>query len=127
MLAAAQIERMTAVAEESMMDACVVQAYTSNVNAVGDDVPSYTDGSAIACGVRFSSDREPERMTLDGTTYDVDATVRLPKGTSVDTRDRIKVTHRYGDALASPWVFLVLGMSQVGPTATVVKCKRVVE
>jgi len=125
MLTAAELADMTATAEESMMDTCVIQGYSATVNGIGEEAITYTDGSAIACGVRFQSDQRLERETIDGVAYEIDATVRLPKDTTIDTRDRIKVTKLYGATLASPWVFEVIGEAQLGPTALVVRCRQV--
>ena len=124
MLTAAELADMTATAEESMMDTCVIQVSSATVNGIGEEDITYTDGSAIACGVRFQSDQRLERETINGVAYEIDATVRLPKDTTIGTRDRIKVTKRYGATLAAPWVFEVIGEAQLGPTALVTRCRQ---
>lgn len=105
-----------------MQDTCIIQAYSATPDTYGDPVPTYTDGAAIACGFDPTGGRESWRP--DMTALHVDATVRLPIATTLDTRDRIKITKRFGVAITAI-VFEIVGLPQRGPSGLVVELVKV--
>ena len=123
MLTAQELTDMDATQIESMLDTCVLQTATNSYDAVGGAVQTWSNGAATPCGVRFTSDRRPESVEVASVRYDVDATIRLPLDVTPTTLQRIRVTHRAGTALATAWVFDVLGIVRRGPTANVVKVR----
>lgn len=125
MLSQAELNAMADTAESSMMDTCVVQTVSEVADAVGGMTQTWTDGSAIDCGVRFTSERRQETIEVAGVRYDVDATIRVALDVTVTPKNRIKVTHRYYQALGTPWVFEVLGVARRGPTANVLKVRQI--
>lgn len=125
MLSQAELNAMADTAESSMMDTCVVQTVSETADAVGGMTQTWTDSSAIDCGVRFTSERRQETIEVAGVRYDVDATIRVALGVTVTPKNRIKVTHRYYQALSTPWVFEVLGVARRGPSANVLKVRQI--
>jgi len=110
--------------EAHMMDEGHIQAVVTTANSMNEQVESWpADGSAISCGL----DMRPgsERHGPDKTVINYDATIRLPIGTTIDEKDRIKVDKRFGEALASPLVFDVISPIQRGPSGIRVMLKRI--
>jgi hypothetical protein len=98
-----------------MQDACYIQTYSRTFNSYQEPVESWADAvSPIACGL----DMRPGQVILgpEYTTVSYDATIRLPIDTVIDVKDRIKVTSRFGEALASPLVYYLAGPIQRGPS-----------
>jgi len=108
---------------DHMMDTCVIQAYSSTQNSYGEEVVTYTDGTALACGL----DMRPgnERHSTQYTTTEYDATIRLPIATAPDVRDRIKITKRFGETLSTVLVFEITGPIQRGPSGIRMQLKKV--
>jgi len=112
MFTAGDLANMQAAQTAAMQDTCVIQSYARTLDSYGSPAVTYTDGSAIACGVEMTSGRENRRTDL--TAERIDATIRLPIATSIKATDRIKVTHRYGVAAAQ--VYEVVGEVRRGPS-----------
>ena len=125
MLTAAELAGMSDTADASMMDTCTIQTATVTYDAVGGAVETWSNSAATPCGVRFTSERRAETIEVAGVRYDVDATIRVSLDTSVSTTQRVRVTHRAGTALTTPWVFEVLGVVRRGHTANVLKVRYV--
>lgn len=107
-----------------MMDSCVLQTYSRTFNSYGEPVESWADAaSAVDCGL----DMRPGRATLgeDMTTTAYDATIRLAITTSIDMKDRIKITKRFGETLGTALVFRVEGPIQRGPSGIRLLLRRV--
>jgi len=107
-----ELSRMQAAQSAAMQDTCVIQSYARTLDSYGSPAATYTDGSAIACGVEMTAGRENHRTDL--TAERIDATIRLPIATSIKATDRIKVTHRYG--VAATQVYEVVGEIRRGPS-----------
>ena len=118
-----ELARMQATQTSAMFDTCVIQAYSAAQDAYGAMIASYTDGSEISVGFDPTGGREGKRT--DMTTLPIDATVRLPFGTSVNAKDRIKITKRFGTALSTALVFDVVGFPQTGPSGIVLDLESV--
>ena len=106
-----------------MMDTVVRQVYSATSNSYNEDVVTYTDQTAIDCGL----DMRPgsERYTQSYTALEYDATMRLPITTTIDARDRLKVTKRFGETLSTALVFEIVGPVQRGPSGIRLLLKRV--
>jgi hypothetical protein len=109
--------------ESHMMDLVVRQAYSATQNSYNEDVVTYTDQTAQDCGL----DMRPgnERYTQNYTAIEYDATMRLPITTTIDARDRLKVTKRFGETLATPLVYEIVGPVERGPSGIRLVLKRV--
>ena len=108
---------------DHMMDTVVRQIYSATSNSYNEDIVTYTDQTAIDCGL----DMRPgsERHTSNYTALQYDATMRLPITTSINPRDRLKVTKRFGETLSTALVFEIVGPIQRGPSGIRLLLKRV--
>lgn len=97
----------------AMFDTCVIQVYSSTLDDYGGSVDTYTDGSAIACGLEMTPANETRRVDMN--IERIDGTLRLPIATSVKATDRVKITHRFGVAVTN-LVFEVVGSVRRGPS-----------
>jgi len=122
-LTTAELAGMQGTAQESMMDTCVIQAWSGEeADDYGQLVETWTDGSPVACGFNPRGGREVPGPSSEPLL--TDATVRLPLGTAVDRRDRVTVTHRFGAALAVPLVFDVVQEPRRGPSGLQLDLRR---
>jgi hypothetical protein len=106
-----------------MMDTYVPQVYSRTFDAVGQASVTYTDGTAAICGL----DMRPgtERHTNANTLMQYDATLRLPITATPDAKDRVKITKRFGETLATALVYEIVGPIQRGPSGIRLLLKRV--
>jgi hypothetical protein len=107
-----------------MMDTVIRQVYSRTYNTFNEPIEAWTDqAGAIDCGL----DMRPgaERHTQSMTTLEYDATLRLPIATIIDAKDRIKVTHRFGEALSTALIYRIEGPIQRGPSGIRVLLRRV--
>ena len=115
----AELGAMQTSAAESMMNTCKVGVWsTTGQDAAGQPVEVWTYGSAITCGLNPKGGREVNSgagAVAGAEPILTDATVRLPIATSVDRRDRIKVTHRFGAAITEQ-VFEIVQEPRRGPS-----------
>jgi len=119
-----ELGHMQDTAEESMQDTCVIQRYSSgSSDSFGQTVETFTDSEPLACGFNPRGGREVPGS--ESAPILTDASVRLPIDTTVDRRDRVKITHRFAGELVSPPVFEILGEPRQGPSALQVDLRRV--
>ena len=123
MFSSSELVGMREAQENHMMCTVVRQVYSSTSNSYNEDVVSYTDQTAIDCGL----DMRPgsERHTSNYTALQYDATMRLPITTTINARDRLKVTKRFGETLTTALVFEIVGPVQRGPSGIRLLLKRV--
>lgn len=121
-----QLSRMQDHAEESMWDTCQVQEYNGlATDDYGHPSPNYyLRWPVIACGYSASARKEIMAGTQVVLT---DAVARLPIATTLDNRDRIKVTHRHGVALDPQPVYEIIGEPARGPSALVLYLRLVTD
>ena len=122
-LTAAELAAMQTAQEGHFFDTMIPQVYSRTFNAVGEPVVTFTDGAATDCGV----DLRPgsERHTGDNTLTAYDATIRVAWDSTLNTKDRVKVTHRFGTALAVALVFDVVAPLQQGPSGSRFALRRI--
>lgn len=123
-LTVTEISRMQTTQQGSLHETVVVQRYSSVADSYGNPTPTYTDQAAISGGLRFMTPREVQRT---GEVPIIDAELRLPISTVLDDRDRIKITHRYGTALAIVWVFELVAPPKRGPSGLVCQLRWVTD
>lgn len=107
-----------------MLDTAYINAYSRTFNSYGEPVEVWSSpGTITICGL----DMRPGRETPgeDYTTLAYDATVRLPITATVEARDRITVTKRFGETLATALVFRIEGPIQRGPSGIRLLLRRV--
>lgn len=107
-----------------MQDLCVILDYDGSAT---DDynlpAPSYVPrGEAVPCGLnpRQGDEALRERYVTTG-----GASLRLPLGTPIDASDRVRITHRYGEALDDPLLYEVVGSAERGASGLVVQLEQV--
>lgn len=107
------------------MDTCVIMSHSAGAaNNYGKPADIYVDGAPTACGYKPRSTREAQQ---GNETVIIDAELRLPIGTAVKAADRVRLTKRYGEALATPLLFSVIGQPAQGPSGLVVNLRRVTD
>lgn len=112
---ASELAAMREAQTDHMLDTGNIQPISTSTDSFGQVVESWpTNSSDISCGL----DMRPgsERRESDKTVITYDATVRLPITTSVDLRDKFRVTKRFGESLSTPLVFEIVAPIQRGPS-----------
>ena len=121
---AGELARMQAAQADSLQDTCVLQVWSSgSSDAYGQRVEAWTDSAPMACGFNPKGGREVNGG--EASPIITDASVRMPVGVTVDRKDRVKITHRFGVALTAAQVFEVLGEPRRGPSGLQLDLRRV--
>ena len=119
-----ELTRMQETQNGAMQDTCVILDYSSVANDWGNPTQSYTIRlSSIACGF------EPVKTSETHGSGEVplfDARLRLPINTTIEAIDRIRITHRYGSAVANK-DYAIVGPVKRGPSGLILNIKRVDE
>lgn len=116
-LSTVELTQMRADQAAHFNDTCVIQTLSTARDSTGAIINSYSDGSAIACG--FEPAGGSEGRTDEKTGVTTDAIVRVPIGTAVTAKDRIKITKRHGTSITA-LVFGVASEPQRGPSCLVI-------
>jgi len=117
-----ELIRLRAAQETSMQDICVILAYGETTDTWGNPETFYTAGAARACGFKPLSPREVQESGLVPTIL---AELRLPHDTALDVRDRVRITKRYGETLATALEYEIVGPVRLGPSGQVVYLEAV--
>ena len=104
-------------------DSCQIGVLTSTQDSTGYPAPTWTYGSTISCGFDPSGGRE--REGADKTVLRSDATLRLPIGTSVNQKDRVKIISRHGSTLSPAETYQVSSLTMRGPSGLVLDLVKV--
>lgn len=110
--------------EDHMFSVVRRQTYSRSFNDAGQPVESWTEvATDIPCGYngKQGSEESQDRLTI----VKWDATIRLPADTTLDPKDRLKLTTVFGAALGSPIMFEIVGPIQAGPTALLLNVLKV--
>ena len=114
---------MQATQTAHMLDTCRRLVFTSAADDYGEMVPTWTEAATdIECGLEQTPGSE--RGRADMTTLTWDATMRLPIGTSIDAKDRLKVTKRFGVAITAI-EYGIAGPIQRGPSGIRLRLQEV--
>lgn len=107
-----------------MLDTGNVMPISTSKDSFGQLVESWpTNSASIVCGLEMKAGSETHGV--DKTVVEYDAVVRLPIGTSVDLRDKFKVTKRFGETLGTALIFEIVSPIQRGPSGIRLLLKRV--
>lgn len=106
-----------------MMDSCKISVQSTTADSFGQLVESWTDGSEIDCGL----DMRPssERRGAEYTATEYDAVLRLALTTTINSKDRVSITKRFGEALSTALVYEVVSPIQRGPSGIRVLLRRI--
>jgi hypothetical protein len=112
----------------AMHDTCVILTSVITTNRYGKPVETFTTGPAIPCGFRQGGQASAgTNEVMEGTeVVTADAVLRLPITTTITSRDRVAVTHRYGVAVPLQ-AYGVLGQPARGPSALVVELELITD
>lgn len=121
---ATELTAMRSAQDGHLLDTGNIQPITVTGDTFGQQVETWpTNSASIACGL----DMRPgsERHGADKTVVEYDATVRVPIATTVDMRDRFRVTKRFGETLVSALVYEIVAPIQRGPSGIRLLLKRI--
>ena len=104
---------MRSTQDGAMQDVCRVGAYTSVDDAYNLPSVTYVYGAEVICGLDLMS---PTEQQASGEVPAINAKLRLPIGTTIDERDRIRIEQRYNEELDTPLVFEIEGPVDRGPS-----------
>lgn len=110
-----------------MHDTCVIQTFTTTADSMGEEIRGAAVESApVACGFKFAV-KKGENEGADYAVLETDAILRISHtdGVDITTKDRIKITHRHGEALATPDLFEVVSVPYRGPSGVQLELRRV--
>jgi hypothetical protein len=121
-ISATQVAQMKATHVSLMGDTCQIGTYASTTSdAHGQPTETWTYATAISCGVDISKTiRQQQAQGADMSLAFIDGRVRLPLGTTLNRRDRIKVTKMAGTTLTTALVFEGVGEPRPSHTALMV-------
>lgn len=105
------LARMRNAYSDGMMDTCVRMTRTSTSGNYGYDYPTYADGDTLNCLYRPKSTKERLgwQMTAGAQVFDMDATLYLPRTSTISNTDRIRMTKMHGDAITERTYEIVAG------------------
>ena len=118
-----ELSGMKTAQEAHMMDEVVRMAWSSAKDALNADVPAWTDGIILMCGIDMtggSEQRDGGRIVVRW-----DVRIRLPLGTTLDLRDRFRIKSRFGQAVLSGTVYEVITPPEEGPSGIVLNLRKV--
>ena len=112
---------MRQVQDSAMMDQCQIMRYSETFDAAHFPVPAWTAEPAIACGLEMANGKRQRKAELTAIAWD--ARIRLPIGTTLDVRDRIKLIKKYGETVTAITYELMSPASQ-GPSGLVAQLRK---
>lgn len=120
-----ELSRMQDAQEDAMQDMCVRMEYAQgSQDAHGKPAETWTEGDSLSCGF----DPAAKEEAMEGTEVVMtDAVMRLPLDTTLDNRDRLKVTHRFGEELDTAETFEIIGEAERGPSGLVLNLRKVTD
>lgn len=108
----------------SLMDTCRKLTYSRTLNTYQEPVVAYTEDTVdTPCGLEQKSGQEQGADKNAVVTYD--AILRLPITFTIDEKDRVRVTKRYGERLAAPIDYEIVSPQQRGPSGIRLLLKKV--
>ena len=120
----AELASMQGTQEAHMMDSCTIDVYTNaGTDTFGNPNPSWVAGSPIFCG--FQATKTDEALD-ESNVPTIDATVRLPIGTSINPKNRITITKRHGVTVTARH-YEIVGEPKRGPSGLVLELKAVTD
>ena len=98
----------------SLMDTCHRLVYSSSQNDYNETITVWTENNTdIPCGLDMRPGEERNRDKDVVVSYD--ATIRLALTVALDEKDKIKITKRFGEAIATI-EFEIAAPAQRGPS-----------
>jgi hypothetical protein len=110
--------------DSSLQDSCTIDKYSATYNSVGEPIETWISGNEIDCGLEMTGGIERYKGQI--IVLDIDAVIRLPQDTVIDTRDRVTITKRFGVSI-SGIQFEITGFPKIGAAGCRVQLKRIEE
>jgi hypothetical protein len=124
-----ELSRMQGGQEEAMMDTCVIFHYLDGVtDKYGVPVPTFIEGSVSECGLDPDPKPEWNAPAAGGDQTQVqagEARIRLPIDTRIGNKDRVRITHRFGELLDIALDYELTSELRQGPSGLVASCRVV--
>ena len=119
------LSRLRGAYADWMLDTCVHSQRSTTQDSYGQLVETWTDKLTYACGLDLRDGRELRQP--DQTAILLDGRLRLALSALgvVAATDRIRVTKRYGETLATALTFEIEGEPRPGPLGLVADLRRV--
>lgn len=126
LIQAQELSRMRQAQAETLNDTIQHIRRQTATNEYGQPDVTWVLAESYACG--FQPVAKPEAMN-DTEVPLVDAKLRLPLTleSTIAHTDRVKLTHRFGEALADPQTYEIVGLPERGPSGLVYNLKRVTD
>ena len=119
---------MQATQDSAMLDTCVLLTHSEGeTDEYGISEDAFSASNPLSCGFNDTPGGSFREVMQDAQVVMIDAQLRLPIDTDVSHRDRIKITHRYGEPLASAPVFEIVGVPHRGPSGLLLKLRLVTD
>lgn len=119
-LTSGDLGRLEAVSESSFNDKCKITANSATTTSRGDYIPAGTVGNEISCG--FQTTNISQKKFDDNNYVTYDAILRLPKNTSISSKDLVEITKVLDKAVSLK--FTIDGTPEMGKTCLIVKLKK---
>ena len=122
-----ELARMQATQESAMQDECQILSYAeAGKDKYGYPNAEWPAGLVSQCGFDPTASKEVMDKTEVAIT---DARLRLPLSLygSIDNRDRVRITERFGKVLAEQTVYEIIGEPERGPSGLVLNLKLVTD
>lgn len=118
-----ELSRMETAQEAHMMDTVTRLVWSMAADSLNAQVPTWTTGISIPCGLDMTGGNEQR----DGGRIMVqwDARIRLALGTTLDLRDRFRVSKRFGQAVLNGTVYEIVSPAEEGPSGIVLNLRKV--
>ncbi|HLA87368.1 MAG TPA: hypothetical protein VJL10_05075 [Anaerolineales bacterium] len=120
---------MQSTQEAAMMDECYLRRWTAGTEDEYNLTSNATYPAAAQptpCGLVFGNSKHTELM--QATQAPMIATmIRLPLTTTLDPKDRIKVTKRFGVTETTPKTYQIIGHPKAGPSGLLVMVEIVTD
>ncbi len=105
------------------MDTCHKLTYSRSFNDYNEPVEVYSESSTdIPCGLEQKQGEERGRDKDTIVSYD--ATIRLPLTVTLDEKDRLKITERFGESITAI-TYSIASPAQRGPSGIRYRLKKV--
>lgn len=122
---AAQYARLRANQDAVLKDTGLILTYAQQIGADRRQEPgTFTAQAAIPMGYR---PRSPKEVHDDQEVAIILGRVRLPVGTAVTSKDRIRITHINGQALATAIDFAIYGPPMARPTVVICNLTKITD
>lgn len=126
MIDAAARRFMIETAERSLPDRCQRLAYSEGIDADGRETgPVYTNAEVMPCGFSWGGKGDTDQTQARDDRTVTTPRLRVPLSSTFRARDQVRLTHRYGQAIATPLVFRVEGDPLPGVTVTILELRSV--